>query len=293
MAGEVLRYVPVLERPLRMLDATFGRGGHARRILAERRVELCMVMDRDLAAVAAAEAFRAELSAASFPVRVAVNHGTFDCMRGFLDEEGVASVDLVLMDLGLSQPQVNDGARGFSFMRPGPLDMRMDRSRGLSAADILARASEEDIADIIFRYGEEPASRRIARAIVAQRKQAPIRDTITLAELISRVVPRRGRLHPATRSFQALRIAVNREIELLDRGLDAAASCLKEGGRLVAISFHSLEDRMVKLRFRAWEASGEGRALTRSCVTAERSETLENPGARSAKLRCFEFGRAA
>lgn len=254
MAEQVLRHIPVMlgeaveglavQAGGRYLDGTFGRGGHARAVLSRLGPGgRLLLMDRDPAAIAAA---RAEFAGDS---RVAIRHANFSSLAEW--DETAAGLDGVLLDLGVSSPQLDEAARGFSFMADAPLDMRMDPSQGESAADFLARAGEREIADVLWHYGEERHSRRIARAIVADRDAGPFTRTGQLAALIERVVGRRepGK-HPATRSFQALRIRVNGELDALQQGLDAALERLRPGGRLAVISFHSLEDRVVKLFIR-------------------------------------------
>lgn len=286
MVREVLACAPDPGRPLRVLDGTFGRGGHARALIGSRPVELYLAMDRDRDAVRAAEALASEL--AGGPTRLRARHGDFAGMRGFLADEGGAPLDLVLLDLGVSTPQLEDPARGFSFLRPGPLDMRMDTSRGPTAAALVAGLGEKELADLIFRFGEERLSRRIARAVVERRRRAPITDSADLAAIIAAAVGRHGRLHPATRSFQALRIAVNGELGSLERAMAEVPSCLGPGGRIVTIAFHSLEDRIVKQACRGWAAGGLGTILTRHCRRPDEAEVRSNPRARSARLRCFE-----
>jgi 16S rRNA (cytosine1402-N4)-methyltransferase len=227
------------------LDGTFGRGGHARALLASLGAAgRLLLMDRDPQAVAVA---RREFAG---DPRVAIRHGNFADLAEW--EATASGLDGVLLDLGVSSPQLDDAARGFSFQSDAPLDMRMDPSHGQSAAGLLARASESDIADILWRFGEERMSRRIARAIVERRAVAPLLRTGELAELIARTIGRRepGK-HPATRTFQALRIAVNHELASIESGLQGALARLRPGGRLVVISFHSLEDRIVKQFIRA------------------------------------------
>ena len=280
------------------LDATFGRGGHAARILAALGPDgRLLLMDRDPEAVAMAHArFGAD-------PRVAIRHESFDRMAEW--PLAAAGLDGVLLDLGVSSPQLDRAERGFSFANDGPLDMRMDPGSGRSAAEFLASADEAQIADVLWRYGEERFSRRIARAIVAHRNQAPLTRTRELAGLIEGCISRRepGK-HPATRSFQALRIFINDELGQLSRGLDAALGCLTRGGRLVAISFHSLEDRLVKhwMRDRARSAAPTRRGLpppqaekapVLKCLGSAQkptaAETSRNPRARSAVLRVAEM----
>lgn len=279
------------------LDATFGRGGHARAILARLGARGRLLLnDRDPEAIALA---RAEF--ASDP-RVLIRHGDFGTIAEW--PALADGLDGALFDLGLSSPQIEDPARGFSFLLDGPLDMRMDPSSGESAADFLARADEAEIARVLREYGEEPRARRIARAIVAARQRAPFTRTRQLAELIAGLAGRReGGRHPATRSFQALRIQVNGELRALERALDCIAALLRPGGRLVTIAFHSLEDRICKHviagRDRT-QAAVPGRRLPpppgrgprlRPAARARRPDAEEiaaNPRARSAVMRVGE-----
>jgi 16S rRNA (cytosine1402-N4)-methyltransferase len=253
-----------------------------------------LLLDRDPQAIASA---RAEFGQ---DPRVQVRHGSFAELADWDATEG--GVDGVLLDIGVSSPQLDDPQRGFSFQADAPLDMRMDTSQGESAADYLARATEEDIANVLYEYGEERMSRRIARWIVERRHDTPIRTTSALAELCARAIPKRepGK-HPATRTFQALRIAVNGELDALQRGLDGARRRLKAGGRLAVISFHSLEDRIVKQFIRSHSQPPPGRrglppppheALTLRAIGAAQQPGAEeigrNPRARSAVLRVAE-----
>jgi 16S rRNA (cytosine1402-N4)-methyltransferase len=277
----------------RYLDGTFGRGGHARALLAllDRDGRL-LLMDRDPQAIAEARRTFAD------DPRVAIRHGNF-AEAGQWDE--ARELDGVLLDLGVSSPQLDDPSRGFSFQTDAPLDMRMDTTAGESAAEFLARADEHEIADVLWRYGEERMSRRIARAIVARRAEAPIRTTRELTELVERSIGRRERnKHPATRTFQGLRIHVNDELGSLERGLRAITDALKPSGRLAVISFHSLEDRIVKNFIRGEQpvASRRGlpppraappplRAIGRAQFPSD-AETTANARARSAVLRIAE-----
>ncbi len=282
------------------LDGTFGRGGHARGVLGQLGPGgRLLVMDKDPDAIAVAEReFAAD-------PRVAIFRGSFAALADW--EATAGGLDGVLFDLGVSSPQLDVAERGFSFSKDGPLDMRMDPDSGESAAGWLARADEREIADVLWTYGEERQSRRIARAIVADRDATPLLRTAQLAELIARVMPRgesksdKGRIHPATRSFQAIRIFINRELADLELGLDAAMARLKPGGRLAVISFHSLEDRIVKrfINARAKAPPANRRmpveqAFTPSlraiggAIRAGDDETASNPRARSAVLRVAE-----
>ena len=277
------------------LDGTFGRGGHARGVLAQLGPEgRLLVMDKDPDAIAIASTLAGD------DARVAWYRGSFADLAAWpLTAEGL---DGVLLDLGVSSPQLDVAERGFSFGKDGPLDMRMDPEAGESAADWLARASEQEIADVLWTHGEERQSRRIARAIVARRASEPLLRTAQLASLIASVLPRgAGKTHPATRSFQAIRIHVNRELEDLQAGLDAAMARLKPGGRLAVISFHSLEDRIVK-QFMARHAKAPPAnrrmpvevaftprlRLVGGAQKAGEAELATNPRARSAVLRVAE-----
>jgi 16S rRNA (cytosine1402-N4)-methyltransferase len=262
------------------VDATFGAGGHSALILEQ------------LDAAGRLVALDADPSAGAFAPadpRFTLVHANFRTLAEQLDALGIAAVDGVLFDLGVSSMQFDEGERGFSFRVAAPLDMRLDPTSGESAATFLATRDEREIADAIYGYGEERASRRIARAIVALREAGtPVRDTLDLAGVVARSVQRgtpRGAIHPATRTFQALRIAVNDELGALHAGLDAALARTVSGGRIAAISFHSLEDRIVKHTFRE---DPRVRTLTRKPVVAADDEVAANPRARSAKLRVAE-----
>ncbi len=267
------------------VDCTVGLGGHTRALL-DAGAERVIGLDRDLDALAAAR-----VALAPFAHRVELVHADYRALPDVLDRLGLATVDGALADLGVSSMQFDTPGRGFSFQRDEPLDMRMDRSAGPTAADLLARAGETEIADAIYQYGEERFSRRIARVLVAERDQAPVDTTGRLAAIVRRAIPRRGYSHidPATRTFQALRIWVNRELEGLDRFLEAAVRRLRAGGRLVVITFHSLEDRIVKHTFRALERSEAAvTVLTKKPIVPGDDEVRRNPRARSAKLRAAE-----
>jgi 16S rRNA (cytosine1402-N4)-methyltransferase len=257
------------------VDATVGGAGHAERILRAAAPDGRLIgLDWDEEALAASRERLNEWGA-----RVRLVRANFAELDEALMNVGVTTVDGIVFDLGVSSRQFDEPSRGFSFQREGPLDMRMDRATGRTAAEVVNTASEKELADIFFRYGEERRSRAIAKRIVASR---PIETTTQLAGLIG---PRRGRTHPATRVFQALRIYVNNELENLKRGLAAATRVLKPGGRIAVISFHSLEDRIVKRYFRETPAL---RVITRRPVTPTEQEIEQNPRARSAKLRAAE-----
>lgn len=277
------------------LDCTVGGGGHAAAILEASDPDGRLIgIDRDEAAIR-----RAGERLRSFGRRVHLVRDTYLNLEMVLASQGVAEVDGILMDLGVSSFQFGSAERGFSFQREGPLDMRMDRRAGPTAADLVNTLPEAELEKILFEYGEEPRARRIASAIGQSRKQKPISTTLQLAELVSRAAPRGGRtrrLHPATRTFQALRIAVNDEIARLEEALRKAVAHLKPDGRLCVISFHSLEDRIAKNVFRdlASERPVWIRRLTKKPVVPVRAEILDNPRARSAKLRAIErMGRPA
>jgi 16S rRNA (cytosine1402-N4)-methyltransferase len=279
----------------RYLDGTFGRGGHATAILARLSSEgRLFLMDRDPTAIAVAEA-----GLATDP-RVSLRHDNFATMGEWAALEG--GLDGILLDLGVSSPQLDDASRGFSFMADAPLDMRMDTTRGISAADFLRDAEEAEIADVLWTFGEERFSRRIAKQIVERRATQPITRTGDLAELVARCVGRRepGK-NPATRTFQALRIRVNEELSSVERALDSALELLSPGGRLAVISFHSLEDRMVKQFIRSHEGRVQGNRRAPpteapaarlkpvgKAIFASDAEVAANPRSRSAVLRVAE-----
>ena len=267
------------------VDCTVGLGGHARAILSGGATRL-IGLDRDTTALAIAAA-----SVAEWPDRVELVHSDYRELPAVLGARGLDRIDGAVADLGVSSMQFDSEGRGFSFRRDEPLDMRMDQTGGPTVADLLADVGEEDLANVIFQYGEERFSRRIARGIVEARRTARLATTGQLAQLVRRAVPRKGyqRIDPATRTFQALRIWVNRELDGLDAFLVDASRLLRAGARLAVITFHSLEDRIVKHAFRAL-AAGEGavRVLTRKPVVPGEAEVARNPRARSAKLRAIE-----
>ncbi len=272
------------------VDCTVGLGGHTRALL-EAGASRVIGLDRDRDALAlASEAL------APFGDRVELVHADYRTLAEVLDARGIGTVDGTLADLGVSSLQFDGEGRGFSFRRDEPLDMRMDRSTGPTAADLVNRATEPEIADAIYGFGEERYSRRIARAIVEARRAGRIATTGELATIVRRAIPTRGyqRIDPATRTFQALRIWVNAELEGLDGFLREAARRLGAGARLVVISFHSLEDRIVKHTFRALERTeGLVRVLTKHPAVPDDDEVTRNPRARSAKLRAVERAVAA
>jgi 16S rRNA (cytosine1402-N4)-methyltransferase len=268
------------------VDCTVGLGGHTLALL-EAGAARVIGFDRDAEAL---EAARARLSARADAVDLV--HADFRTLGAVLDERGIAEVDGIVADLGVSSLQLEGEERGFSFQHDGPLDMRMDRTRGRTAAELIAEVSEPDLADIIFAWGEERHSRRIARAIVRARAESPMQTTRQLAAAVRRATPRRGhmRIDPATRTFQALRIWVNDELEGLDAFLVTASARLTPGGRLVVMAFQSLEDRIVKHAFRRLEREGATamRVVTRKPRVPGADEVQRNPRARSAKLRAVE-----
>jgi len=289
MVAEVLEHLEPSRGGL-FIDCTVGLGGHARALL-EGGASRLIGLDRDPAAVAAA---RSALS--GFGDRVDVVHADYRRLNGVLDERGVTKADGVLVDLGVSSMQLDAPGRGFSFRQDAPLDMRMDTTAGPTAAEAIREVDERTLADVIYEFGEERHSRRVARAIVAARVQAPIETTGRLADIVRRAIPRKGysRIDPATRTFQAIRIWVNRELEGLDAFLGDAARRLAVDGRMVVITFHSLEDRIAKHTLRALQNEDFGlRIRTKRPMVPGEAEVERNPRARSAKLRAAEIGRAS
>lgn len=304
------QHVPVLLDEVRALlqpergglfvDCTVGLGGHARMLLEAGATRLIGI-DRDVDALAIARA-----TLAPFGDRVTFVHADYRDITAVLDAQGAGLVDGLLADFGVSSMQLDAEGRGFSFRRDEPLDMRMDRTRGETAAELLDRVDEQELADVIYQFGEERRSRQVARAIVAARAHGRIETTGRLAEIVRRAVAARGwqRIDPATRTFQALRIWVNRELDGLDSFIGAAAARLQPRGRLALIAFHSLEDRVVKHTLRSLSRpsshDGHGAArpvsagetvlnvLTKHPVIASEAEAAANPRARSAKLRGAE-----
>jgi 16S rRNA (cytosine1402-N4)-methyltransferase len=279
------------------LDGTLGGGGHARAILSASDPDGRLLgIDADPAALAAAQA---RLAAAGVdPARYTLAHGRFGDMAALAAAHGFTQFDGIVLDLGVSSHQLDTTERGFSFSSDGPLDMRLDPMSGSTAADLVNKLDEHELADLIYRYGEERMSRRIARRIVERRRERPFTRTADLAAVVASAAGRGGRerIHPATRTFQALRIAVNSELEQLEAALPQALDLLAPLGRFAVISFHSLEDRIVKLFFRAESGYG-GSAnpkparltiITRKPVEAGEAEVTANPRARSAKLRVAE-----
>jgi 16S rRNA (cytosine1402-N4)-methyltransferase len=301
--GAKRKHGTVTDMPLPLVDGvfvdgTFGRGGHSRFLLSRLSAQARLVVfDKDPQAIEVAHALQRE------DARVVVVHAGFSTMPEALERLGIDKVNGVMLDLGFSSPQIDDASRGFSFMREGPLDMRMDTSSGLTAAQWLAQVSVEELKEVIAKYGEERFAFQIAKAVVARRESSPLRTTLDLAELVASVVRTREKgQHPATRTFQAIRIHINQELEELALALAAVLKVLAPGGRLAVISFHSLEDRMVKQCIAAAARPAEAqarlpifekdmpqpilRSLGRLLPTAEQS--AENVRTRSAVLRVAE-----
>jgi len=271
------------------LDCTVGYSGHAEKLLVGSEPDGRLIcLDRDKSAI---EASRQRLS--QFGARAILVHGHFMELKRHLSDHGLSQVDGIVFDLGVSSPQFDEPTRGFSFQNDGPLDMRMDQSMSGTAADLVNRWPEAQLADAIFQFGEERFSRRIARAIVRARERHPLATTKELVSVIEGAVPanyRHGRLHCATRTFQALRIAVNQELDCLEPALRDAVDVLSPGGRLCVISFHSLEDRIVKHTFRALSGKDDPAlvVLTKKPQVPSREESDRNPRSRSAKLRAAQ-----
>ena len=280
MVAEVLEHLEPSRGGV-FVDCTVGLGGHARAIL-EGGAARVIGLDRDREAIA-----RAADGLKGYGDRIDLVHGDYRSIGEVLDTRGVGTVDGVLADLGVSSMQLDAPGRGFSFRRDEPLDMRMDTSSGPSAADLLSEVDERMLADLIVEFGEERYARRIARALVEARRLGRIETTGRLAEIVRRAIPRKGfsRIDPATRTFQAIRVWVNRELEGLDAFLARAVERLGPGGRLVVITFHSLEDRIVKHTLRALQASGAIAIRTKRPIVPAEAEVERNPRARSAKLR--------
>jgi 16S rRNA (cytosine1402-N4)-methyltransferase len=284
MTAEVLQQLRP-ERGGLFVDCTVGLGGHTRALL-EAGATRVIGLDRDPDALA-----RARAALAPWGDRVELVHADYRAIDEILDRRHTPAVDGALADLGISSMQLDAAGRGFSFQRDEPLDMRMDQSTGDPVSVLLTRAREEELADVIFQFGEERFSRRIARAIVHARREAPVDTTGRLAAIVRRAIPRRGpmRIDPATRTFQALRIWVNRELEGLDRFIESAVRRLRTGARLAVITFHSLEDRIVKHTLRTLERTqGQIAILTKKPIVPGEDEINRNPRARSAKLRAAE-----
>jgi len=262
------------------VDVTAGLGGHSAAIAERLETGLLIACDRD------AESLEmARRNTAQWARHIRYFHGAFSKLPQALESLAVFKVDGVLADLGVSRYQLTEGERGFSIMQDGPLDMRMDRSQGVSAADFVNELPEKELADLIYEFGEERRSRRISRAIVRAR---PILTTSRLAQVVEQAVPRTGRIHPATQTFMALRLKVNEEFEELEALLGSVPERLNAGGRFVVLTFMSTEDRKVKRAFQGLAASGQARILTKHVVRPDEKEVAENAASRSAKLRALE-----
>ena len=284
MVAEVLEQLAP-ERGGIFVDCTVGFGGHTRALL-ETGASRVVALDRDRDAID-----RAGPALEPYASKVDLVHADYRQLDEVLEARDITVVDGILADLGVSSMQLDEPGRGFSFRRDEPLDMRMDRTSGPTAAEVLDGADERTLADVIHEFGEERHARRIARALVEARTGRPIRTTGQLAEVVRRAVPRRGysRIDPATRTFQAIRIWVNRELDGLDAFLTQAARRLRPEGRLAVIAFHSLEDRIVKHTFRALQAADGGFTIrTKRPIVPSEAEVERNPRARSAKLRAVE-----
>ncbi len=288
-AGQPRHYPVLLQESLDYLairpngiyvDLTAGLGGHTAAIARQLENGFVIACDRDAESLDLARA-----NTSNWASRIRYFHGAFSKLASALDENGVAEVDGLLADLGASRYQLGSAERGFSLMEDGPLDMRMDRSQGLTAAELVNELPEKALADLIYQFGEERRSRRISRAIVRAR---PIRTTGRLAQVIEEAVPRTGRIHPATQTFMALRLKVNSEFEELDELLRIAPERLKSGGRFVILTFMSIEDRKVKQAFQSLARNGRAKILTKHVVKPTGREMLENRASRSAKLRALE-----
>lgn len=278
LVSEVIEMLGIRENGT-YLDATVGLGGHSSEILKRLGSSGTLVgIDRDSEALANA---RKNLGNG----RVILQQGDFSDLATVVQSLNMEAVDAVLFDLGISMLQLKDRERGFSFMSDARLDMRMDPTQTLSAWDVVNSYPEKELQRVLLEYGEEPLFRKIAKRIVAHRQSAPVDTCAELADIVVRSYGGRGRTHPATRTFQAIRIEVNRELDQLRSGLAAALGVLKTGGRLCVISYHSLEDRIVKNLFRDWGKESLIRVLTKKPIVPSRAETLRNPASRSAKLR--------
>jgi 16S rRNA (cytosine1402-N4)-methyltransferase len=280
MLAEVLEYLAVRPDGI-YVDATAGLGGHTAAIAERLTTGRVIALDRD------AESLElARKNTEQFADRIRYQQARFSELRRALMGLGVERVDGLLADLGVSRYQLTEPERGFTLAASGPLDMRMDRTAGDTAADVVNTTNERQLADLIYQLGEERRARRIARAIVRAR---PIRDTLHLARVVEEAAPRTGRLHPATQTFMALRRAVNREVEELNALLEAAPDAVASGGRIVLITFMSLEDRQVKEAFRRLAQQERARILTRHVLKPSEEEIQSNPASRSAKLRAVEM----
>jgi 16S rRNA (cytosine1402-N4)-methyltransferase len=280
LLNECLEYLAIRPDGI-YIDATSGLGGHTKAIAANLTTGFVLSSDRDADSLEMAKQNTADVAD-----RIKFVHSPFSGLQQAAAQAGIQAADGLLADLGVSRYQLTDAERGFSLMADGPVDMRMDRSQELTAGDLVNYSAEKALADLIYQNGEERRARKIARAIVRAR---PIRSTLHLAQVIENAAHRTGRLHPATLTFMALRLAVNNEADELDSLLEAAPKLVKSGGRIVVVSFMSLEDRRVKRSFQALVREGKATMLTKHVVRPSDSETNENPASRSAKLRALEM----
>jgi 16S rRNA (cytosine1402-N4)-methyltransferase len=280
MLEEALEYLGIRPEGV-YLDATAGLGGHTGAIARRLTTGFVIANDRDSESLELAKANTADVAA-----RIRFSYGKFSTLGEALRENGVTQVDGMLADLGVSRFQLTGAERGFSILTEGPLDMRMDQTTGTTAAELVNYTAEKALADLIYQLGEERRARKIARAIVRSR---PIKSTRHLADVVQRAAHRTGRIHPATQTFMALRMAVNDEQSELDGLLDLIPELVKQKGRAVVISFMSLEDRKVKVKFRNWQQEGLANVLTKRPLQPTEAEIQANPASRSAKLRALEM----
>ena len=285
MLAECLEYLALKPDGV-YLDATTGLGGHAGAIARRLTTGVLLACDRDAESLELAKANTIEKLGGDCAERIHFHQSLFSQLADVLTEEKIPQLDGLLVDLGISRYQLTEGERGFSLMSDGPLDMRMSRDVPGTAADLVNFTAEKELANLIYEYGEERRSRQIARAIVRAR---PIQTTGQLAKLIEGAASRTGKIHPATQTFMALRIVVNREFEEVDALLESIPRLVKPGGRVVMLTFHSLEDRKVKHAFQALAKEGRARLLTKHVVKPGEQETRDNPPSRSAKLRAVEI----
>ena len=285
LVNEVLEYLEV-KKDRNYIDGTFGQGGHSKNILENNGDGKLLAIDADIDSYQLGQ----DLSK-QFNNRLLMFTGNFFQVDEFVDKTEIKKWDGALLDLGWSMDQFKTSARGFSFQEDETLDMRYSMDLEITAKDIVNKYKEEDLANLIYNYGEEIQSRRIARFIVEARKEKAINTSGELAEIVKKAIPKRfqsKRLHPATLVFQALRIAVNKELDVLEGFLEKILSVMNDDGRVVIISFHSLEDRIVKHTFKKWKAEGLGQIITKRPIMASEEELNNNPASRSAKLRCFQ-----
>jgi 16S rRNA (cytosine1402-N4)-methyltransferase len=280
MPAEVVEYLAIRPDGI-YVDASAGLGGHTALIAERLTTGRVIANDRDPKSLE-----MAQRHTAAYAERIRFHQGRFSELAETVRDAGFPLVDGVLADLGVSRYQLTEPGRGFSFLSDGPLDMRMDQTTGMTAADLVNHTAEKALADLIYQWGEERRARKVARAIVRAR---PIRSTLHLADVVERAVPRTGKLHPATKTFMALRMAVNEEPAERDRLLEIGPELLRAGGRLVIISFMSIDDRKVKERFRDLGREGRAAVLTKHPIQPSEEEIKRNPASRSAKLRAVEI----